>query len=79
MAAPANLPLWPEFEQAAREHDNDPVEMLTEYMRDCIDTWEAQILDEDIRRDLANSPYTEEDAEEIVRKYRQEKARGAAA
>lgn len=48
-------------------------------MRDCIDTWEAQVLDEDIRRDLANSPYTEEDAEEIVRKYRQEKARGAAA
>ena len=41
-------------------------------MRERLESWEDQQLDEEIRRDAQRSGYREEDAVEIVRQYRQE-------
>jgi hypothetical protein len=70
-------PLWDRFQKAARERHRDPVRLLTEYMRECLEVWEDQQLDEEIRRDVMPSGHSEEDAVEIVRQYRREKAQSA--
>ncbi|MDQ3812892.1 MAG: hypothetical protein M3347_02950 [Armatimonadota bacterium] len=66
-------PLWEEFQKAARERRRNPVRLLTDYMRECLEIWEDQKLHEEIRRDVQRSGYREEDAVEIVRQYRREK------
>ena len=73
-----DLPLWSDFEEAARRHRRDPAGLLNDYMRECLETWEAQALDVEIREDLREGP-SEDEAEEIVRQYRREKAAGNAA
>ena len=67
-------PLWERFRKAARERRRDPARLLTDYMRECLETWEDQNLDEEIRRDAQASGYREEDAVELVRQYRREKS-----
>ena len=73
------LPLWDQFQKAARERRRSPVRLLTEYMRERLESWEDQQLDEEIRRDAQRSGYREEDAVEIVRRYRHEKRERRAA
>ena len=73
------LPLWDQFQKAARERRRSPVRLLTEYMRERLESWEDQQLDEEIRRDAQRGGYREEDAVEIVRRYRQEKRERRAA
>jgi hypothetical protein len=77
MAEPSlsELPLWNQFEKAARERRRNPVRLLTEYMRECLEVWEDQKLDEEMRSDAAASGYSEEDAVEIVRQHRLEMQR----
>jgi hypothetical protein len=65
--------IWEEFQKQAKRRRLDPVEMLTEYMQECLDTWEFDQLFKEIRRDARKSGYKEEDAVEIVRQYRREK------
>ena len=69
------LPAWKQFEEEARRQGEDPVVLLTKYMNECLEVWEDEALDEKISRDVQKSGYTEEDAVEIVRQYRQEKRR----
>jgi hypothetical protein len=69
----SDSPLWKEFQKAAREKRRNPVRLLTEYMRECLETWEDQKLDEEIRRDVRRSGFREEDAVDIVRRHRLEK------
>lgn len=72
-------PLWERFQKAARNKGRSPVRLLTNYMRECLEIWEDQHLDQEIRRDVQRSGYREEDAVEIVRHSRREKrARRAA-
>ena len=70
-------PLWEEFQKAARQRRRNPVRLLTEYMRECLEIWEDQKLDKEIRRDVQKfaqqSGLREEDAVEFVRQYRREK------
>ena len=66
-------PLWEEFQKAARKRGRSPARLLADYMRECLEIWEDQKLDEDIRRDARTSGYREEDAVEIVRRHRREK------
>lgn len=66
-------PLWEQFQKAARERRRNPVRLLMDYMRDCLEIWEDQKLDEEMRCDAQRSGYREEDAVEIVRQYRREK------
>lgn len=74
-----DLPGWEEFEQEARRHRRSPVRLIAEFMRECVESWEGQKLDADIRRSLRGSAYRPEDAVEIVREYRQEKRKRGAA
>ncbi len=73
------LLLWDQFQKAARKRKRSPVRLLTEYMRERLESWEDQQLDEEIRRDAQRSGHREEDAVEIVRRYRQEKRERRAA
>jgi len=66
-------PVWKQFEEEARRQGVDPVDVVTRYMNECIEIWEDEALDEEISRDVQQSGYTEDDAVEIVRQYRQEK------
>jgi len=43
-------------------------------MRECLETWEDQRLDEEIRRDAQSAGASEAEAVEIVRRYRREEA-----
>jgi hypothetical protein len=70
-------PVWREFQAAARKRRRNPVRLLTDYMRECLEAWEDQKLDEEIRRDAQQSGYSEEDAVDIVRRLRSEKGNRA--
>ena len=73
------LPLWPRFERAARGRRRNPARLLRDYMAECLERWEDEKLDAEMRRQARRSGYRERDAAEIVRRYRQEKrARRAA-
>lgn len=65
--------VWEEFQKQARKHRHKPMELLTEYMQECLDAWEFDQLFKEMRRDARKSGYKEEDAVEIVRQYRREK------
>lgn len=47
-------------------------------MRECLEVWEDQKLDEEIRREAQRSGYREEDSVEIVRRHRSDKGHRAA-
>ena len=66
-------PLWARFKTAARRRRRDPERLLMDYMRECLEVWGDQQLDEDIRRDMRRSGRRESDAVQIVRTYRREK------
>jgi hypothetical protein len=68
-----DLPVWKQFEEEARRQGADPVDLVTKYMNECIEVWEDEALDDEISNDVQKSGYTEDDAVEIVRQYRQEK------
>ncbi|MGH9897993.1 MAG: hypothetical protein ACRD4L_03970 [Pyrinomonadaceae bacterium] len=72
-----DLPAWEEFKAEAKKRRRNPVKVLAEYMKECIETWQHQQLDNEIRSDAQKSGYTEEDAVELVRQYRQEKYKRA--
>jgi len=65
--------IWEEFQKQAKKRRRNPVTLLTEYMQECLDTWEFDQLFKEMRRDARKSGYKEEDAVEIVRQYRREK------
>jgi hypothetical protein len=69
----SDSPLWKEFQKAAPAKRRNPVRLLTEYMRECIEIWEDQKLDEEIQRDARHSGFREDDAVDIVRAHRLEK------
>lgn len=66
-------PMWKQFEAEARKRRRNPIRLLSDYMKECLEIWEHERLDEEIRREAQKSGYTEDDAVEIVRQYRLEK------
>lgn len=70
-------PLWEQFQTEARKHRRNPARLVTEYMRECLEIWEDEKLDEEIRADVQKYArkhgLTEDDAVDIVRQYRLEK------
>lgn len=72
-------PVWEQFQEAARQRRRNPVRLLTGYMRECLEIWEDQKLDEQIRREAQSGDYHERDAVKIVRQYRHEKREKSAA
>ncbi len=75
----STLPLWDQFRKAAQERRRNPERLLTDYMRERLEIWEDQRLDEEIRRDAQLSSYREEDGVAIVRQHRREKRERRAA
>ncbi len=71
--------IWKEFENEAKKHRRNPVRLLSDYMKECLEIWEHENLDEEIRKEANKSGYTEDDAVELVRQYRREKKENAAA
>ena len=67
------LPLWDQFQKAARQRRRNPERLLTGYMRERLEIWEDRQLDEEIRRDAQRSGYREDDAVDLVRQHRREK------
>lgn len=65
--------VWEEFQRQAKKRRRNPATLLTEFMRECLETWEYKQLDEEMRRDAQRSGYTEDDAVELVRQHRAEK------
>lgn len=67
------LPLWGQFQEAARKRGRNPVRLLTDYIRESLEAWEDQQEDEEIRREVRRSGYRESDAVDIVRGYQLER------
>jgi len=65
--------LWKEFQRAARKKRQDPARLLTEYMRECLEIWEDQKLDEEIQREARRTGLREGNAVDIVRAHRLQK------
>jgi hypothetical protein len=73
------LPLWERFQKAAQRKRRNPQRLLTDYMRECLESWEDQQADEEIRSDIQRSGYREEEAVAIIQRYRREKRERRAA
>ena len=67
--------LFREFQKAAKKRRLDPIRLLTDYMREYVEVWGDQELDDEIGRAARCSGYREKDSVEIVRRHRSEKAR----
>ena len=67
-----------EFQKEAKKRRRNPGNLLTEWMREQLEIWEDEKLDQEIKRDVQRSGYTEEDVVELVRQYRREKKQQAA-
>ncbi|MBX7224327.1 MAG: hypothetical protein K1Y36_30710 [Blastocatellia bacterium] len=66
-------PVWEQFQKAARARRRNPVQLLTEYMNECLEIWEDQQMDQDMQKEARSSAYHEDEAVNLVRQYRQEK------
>ncbi|HMF57257.1 MAG TPA: hypothetical protein VK619_13020 [Pyrinomonadaceae bacterium] len=71
----ADSQLWKEFQAAARRRRRNPTQLLTDYMRECLERWKDQKLDAEISRQAQASDYREADAMKIVHRHRHEKKR----
>ncbi|MGI8638342.1 MAG: hypothetical protein ACR2MG_00080 [Pyrinomonadaceae bacterium] len=71
-------PVWKEFETEAKKRRRNPVKLLSGYMKECLEIWEHERLDDEISKQAQKSGYTEDDAVELVRQYRREKKQDAA-
>jgi len=71
-------PVWKEFETEAKKRRRNPVRLLSDYMKECLEIWEHERLDDEISKEAQKSGYTEDDAVELVRQYRREKKQRAA-
>ncbi len=65
--------VWLRFERAARQRRRNPVNLLAEFMSDCLERWEDERLDTEIQEDARGSGHREREAVEIVRQYRRER------
>ncbi len=70
--------VWKQFEIEAKKRRRNPVRILSDYMKECLEIWEHEKLDSEISKEAQKSGYTEDDAVELVRQYRREKKERAA-
>ena len=71
-------PVWKQFETEAKKRRRNPVKLLSDYMKECLEIWEHERLDDEISKEANKGGYTENDAVELVRQYRREKRENAA-
>lgn len=68
-----NSPVWKQFEAEAKKRRRNPVKLVLELLKEQVEIWEHERLDDEIRKDAQKSGYTEDDTVELVRQYRREK------
>ena len=66
-------PVWKQFETEAKKRRRNPVKLVLDLMREQVEIWEHEKLDEEISKEAQKSGYTEDDAVELVRQHRREK------
>ena len=71
-------PVWKQFETEAKKRRRNPVKLVLAFVKEQVEIWEDEKLDEEIRKDAQKSGYTEDDAVELVRQLRREKKERAA-
>ena len=69
------LPLWEQFEIAAKDRRRNPQKLLADFMQQCLESWEDERLFEQVRRQARRSGYKEKDAVALVKEVRQAKRR----
>ncbi len=67
--------LWREFEALAKAEKESPLELLTDFLKEYIESRSDSALFDKIAEEGFNSEYTEDDAVELVRRARLEKMR----
>jgi hypothetical protein len=71
-------PVWKQFETEAKKRRRNPVRLALDLLKEQVEIWEDEKLDDEIRKDAQKSGYAEDDAVELVRQYRREKKERAA-
>lgn len=71
MKTNGKLPIKQRFEEAARRRRRDPNRLLTQFMRECLESWEDEQLDKEITKQVRRSGLREEDAVDCVGRVRQ--------
>ncbi len=71
-------PVWKQFETEAKKRRRNPVKLVLELMKEQVEIWEHEKLDDEISKEAQKSGYTEDDAVELVRQYRREKRENTA-
>lgn len=71
-------PVRERFEQEARRRRHDPDKLLAEFMKECLQRWADEQLDEQIGRQARRSSLREADAVTLVREARQKRRRSGA-
>jgi hypothetical protein len=62
--------LWQEFEKAAQVERRHPIELLADVITDFLEAQKGVALFDDIESELQITGYTEDDAVELVKAYR---------
>jgi len=65
--------VWKQFQKAAKERRRNPSSLLNNYMRECLEIWADQDMDEKMRREARRSGYRKQDAVRLVRELRMKK------
>jgi hypothetical protein len=71
-------PVWKQFETEAKKRRRNPVKLVLDLIKEQVEIWEHEKLDDEISREAQKSGYTEDDAVELVKQYRLEKKQRAA-
>lgn len=71
-------PVWKLFEEEARKRSRDPEDMVATWIRECLEAWEDEVLDDATGEIVRRSGYAEEDAVELIRRIRREQGTDAA-
>ena len=66
--------IWEQFKEEALKRHQNAVDLVTDYIKECLDIWEDEALDAEIGKHALRSDYDEEDAIKLVRQYRRERA-----
>jgi hypothetical protein len=70
-------PVWKQFETEAKKRRRNPVKLLLDLIKEQVEIWEHEKLDDEISIDAQKSGYTEDDAVNLVKQYRLEKKQRA--
>ena len=64
--------LWKEFETSAKKHRRNPLKLLSDYMREWLETWEHQKNDREIQKEARKNGATENDAADLSKIERED-------